>query len=88
MKELVEKIDFNRKKSGCWEIKLDISQKKWALGNKTGHSQMRKWTLSSKIRHFNKIVWIDEKYQIFLLIYYNFTFMLLYYKIGSVKVKK
>ena len=70
------------------ELEWTFVAKKWIFGDKTGHSQMRKWTLSSKIRHSNKIVWIDEKYQIFLLIYYNFTFMLLYCKIGSVKVKK
>ena len=35
--------------------------KKWALGNKTGHSYMREWTLSSKTGYSNKIVWIYEK---------------------------
>ena len=49
---------------------------------------MREWTLSSKTGYSNKIMWIYEKYQIFPLIYYNFTFMLLYCKIGSLKVKK
>ena len=58
---LVRDLNYNRagisrknqilieKKSGYWEIKLDISLKKWALGNKTGHSYMREWTLSSNV---------------------------------------
>ena len=70
-----EKQILIEKKSGCWEIKLDISQKqwtlknknvlsqqkKWTLGNKTGHSYIREWTLSSKTGYSNKIVWIYEK---------------------------
>lgn len=49
---------------------------------------MREWTLSSKTGYSNKIVWIYEKISNLLIdILYNFTFMLLYCKIGSVKVK-
>ena len=71
----MEKWILIEKKSGCWEMKLDISQKKltlgsktglswlkkWTLGSKTGHSYMREWTLSSKTGYSNKIVWIYEK---------------------------
>ena len=45
---MVGKIDFNRKKSGYWEIKLDISQKRWTLGSETGLSWLKKWTLGNK----------------------------------------
>ena len=61
---------------------VDIEKPNWIFIDK-------KWTLSSKTGHSNKIVWIYEKISSLLIdILYNFTFMLLYCKIGSIKVKQ